>query len=332
MDVWDGSGTGNIQFHSDETGVDYLGHIIENRVIQHSLYQASQQHKNISYRQATLKELTPIESGWQVQLSDGDLLEPLLVVGADGARSQVREQAEFNMRSWAYDHTAIVTTIVTEKSHDNVARQSFLETGPLGVLPLRKTSNDQHSCVSSIVWSAEEPRAQALMAMDDQGFNRALTRALEGRLGNVIKSDQRFSFPLIQRHATDYIQSGVVLIADAAHTLHPLAGQGINMGFLDAAVLAEEIGSNITKGLPANEVLALRRYQRRRKGHNLAMMSAMEVFKRLFEQQKPPLRILRNAGMRFLNKHAMAKREMVSHAMGLSGDLPAIAQRRIAEF
>ena len=162
--------------------------------------------------------------------------------------------------------------------------------------------------------------------MGEAEFNQALTRAMEGRLGNVIKSDTRFSFPLRQRHAIDYVLPGLALVADAAHTLHPLAGQGINMGFLDVAVLAEEVCSNVAKDLHPSETMGLRRYQRRRKGHNLLMMGAMEGFKRLFGADPMPVRLLRNTGMGILNGHYLAKGQILQHAMGFGGDLPKAAK------
>jgi len=326
MDVWDSDGTGNIQFHADEAGVDYLGQIIENRVTQYGLYLACQQHENIKVLPVGMSRLQQKGEGWAVDLDDGEQLHPKLVIGADGANSMVRTQSGLKTREWDYGHTAIVTTVETEKPHGNIARQPFMASGPLGFLPLRANSEDEKSCLSSIVWSAEDGRAEELMAMDEVAFNRALTFALEGRLGNVVNSDPRFSFPLRQRHAVDYVAEGLALVADAAHTLHPLAGQGINMGFLDVAVLAEEVCNSVAKGLSPGETMALRRYQRRRKGHNLMMMSTMEGFKRLFGAEPMPVRLLRNTGMSFLNGHGFAKGRILQHAMGLEGDLPQAAK------
>ena len=332
MDVWDSDGTGNIQFHSRDADVDYLGHIIENRITQYGLYLACQKHKNIEIKSVGLRGIKPhngdtqTECLWRIELESDEQLMAALVVGADGANSSVRTLTGFATREWDYGHIAIVTTVETEKPHEGIARQPFLTSGPLGFLPLRANQQDESSCLSSIVWSAEEDYTKTLMAMDEAEFNQALTRAMEGRLGNVIKSDTRFSFPLRQRHAVDYVLPGLALVADAAHTLHPLAGQGINMGFLDVAVLAEEVCSNVAKDLHPAETMGLRRYQRRRKGHNLLMMSAMEGFKRLFGAKPMPVRLLRNTGMGILNGHYLAKGQILQHAMGFSGDLPKAAK------
>ncbi|OUR92819.1 hypothetical protein A9Q81_15800 [Gammaproteobacteria bacterium 42_54_T18] len=332
MDVWDSDGTGNIQFHSSDADVEYLGHIIENRITQYGLYLACQKHKNIEIKPIGLRGIKPHNSDtqteclWRIELESDEQLMAALVVGADGANSSVRTLTGFATREWDYGHVAIVTTVETEKPHEGIARQPFLTSGPLGFLPLRANPQDEQSCLSSIVWSAKEDYTKTLMAMDEAEFNQALTRAMEGRLGNVIKSDTRFSFPLRQRHAIDYVLPGLALVADAAHTLHPLAGQGINMGFLDVAVLAEEVCSNVAKDLHPAEVMGLRRYQRRRKGHNLLMMSAMEGFKRLFGAEPMPVRLLRNTGMGILNGHYLAKGQILQHAMGFGGDLPAVAK------
>lgn len=326
MSVWDGQGIGQIEFHADSLGESHLGAIVENRVTQHALTEIfHQQHKG-EFISAGTTGISADGERWIVTLDNGDKISTTLLVGADGAQSVVREQAGLSVRRWAYEQTAIVTTVTTEKTHRNVARQIFLETGPLAFLPLRQTPSERSSKISSIVWSANTAEAERLMALDDAAFAKALEAAFEHRLGEVVALDRRFSFPLVQQHAVDYVQSGLALIGDAAHTIHPLAGQGINLGFLDAAVLAEEISSAVKKQLSPGEWLVLRRYQRRRKSHNLATMATMEGFKRLFSPQHWGVHALRNAGMRILNRHTFIKNKVVAQAMGLEGDLPQIAQ------
>lgn len=344
MDVWNGDGTGNIQFHADQAGVEHLGHLVENRVTTHCLFEKMRQCANVTFIQTGLARiLDAADAGdqiadaghrrWRVILADGTALQPRLLVGADGANSRVRDQLGFRCRTWAYGQSAIVTTVTSERPHGDTARQVFLGTGPLAFLPLRPTSRAHNSNISSIVWSLGSEQAAAVMALDDASFMQQLTRAFEGRLGDIIATDRRFCFPLTQNHALDYTQPGVALIGDAAHTIHPLAGQGINLGFLDAAVLAEEILQAHSQGLPLDDASVLRRYQRRRKSHNLLMMSAMEGFKRLFGSDIPPLRIVRNLGMSLCNRHSLIKHGIMQRAMGLDGDLPALAQPGlIADF
>lgn len=350
MDVWDGDGTGNIQFHADQAGVEQLGHLVENRVTTFCLFEKMRSLPNVEFIQAGLARIVEAEpaleemarrecgrqdsySGWRVTLTDGTQLQPRLLIGADGANSRVRDQLGFRCRTWAYGQSAIVTTVTHEKPHGDTARQVFLESGPLAFLPLRQTTHTKNSNISSIVWSLENEQAKTIMALDDATFLQQLTRAFEGRLGKVIATDKRFCFPLTQNHAVDYVLPGVALIGDAAHTIHPLAGQGINLGFLDAAVLAEEILHAHASGLPIDDFSVLRKFQRRRKPHNLLMMSAMEGFKRLFGIDVPPLRVARNLGMAFFNRHTLIKNEIMQRAMGLDGDLPALAQPGlIADF
>jgi 2-octaprenylphenol hydroxylase len=328
MDVWDGDGTGNIQFHAREAGAEHLGHVVENRITTHALFQRVLAASNIEYRALGLEKILECEetSGWRVQLSDGSEITPSLMVGADGARSRVRDQLGFRCRAWAYGQSAIVTTVKTELPHGDAARQVFLETGPLAFLPLREHSGQRDSNVSSIVWSLDDDQIKPLLALSDQEFCERLAQAFEHRLGAVLQADPRFSFPLLQNHAVDYIQPGVALIGDAAHTIHPLAGQGINLGFLDAAVLAEEVQRALGCELPLNDFSVLRRYQRRRKPHNLMLMSTMEGFKRLFGADIPPLRVARNLGLSFFNRHTLIKNQIMARAMGMEGDLPPLAQ------
>lgn len=326
MDVWDGDGTGNIQFHANEAGSDHLGHIVENRITTHALMQQVEQAANVTYRQTGLEKILEGEGGWQIHLSSGEMLEPTLLIGADGARSRVRDQLGFRCRTWAYEQSAIVTTVQTERPHEDCARQIFLESGPLAFLPLREQSDQRNSHTCSIVWSLWDDHIQPIMALDDEAFKQRLGQAFEHRLGNIIATDRRYSFPLVQNHAVDYIQPGVALIGDAAHTIHPLAGQGINLGFLDAAVLAEEIQRAVEHELPLADFSILRRFQRRRKPHNLMMMSTMEGFKRLFGSDIPPLRVARNLGMSFFNRHSIIKGQIMARAMGMEGDLPQLAQ------
>lgn len=327
MQVWDGEGTGQVQFDCADVPASHLGTIVENRVTQWALYQRVRQQENVTFVESALKDLRQGLYGWQVTLANGDVLTPSLLVGADGGRSLVRRLAGFKMRTWPYDHTAIVTTVKTDKPHQQTARQIFLPSGPLAFLPLNESSagtDSGHYC--SIVWSVHSELAPELLALSDHDFCRQLGAAFELRLGQVLKADKRYSFPLVQQHVAHYTQPGLTLIGDAAHTIHPLAGQGINLGFLDAAVLAEEISTMIGHGLPAGERSGLRRYERRRKAHNLLTMGAMEGFKRLFEPLNWLLTTARNEGMSQFNRHYLAKRQVVSQAMGVAGDLPKMAK------
>lgn len=326
MDVWDGEGTGHIHFSANELHEPCLGHIVENRVTLAALYEVMGTHDNLHFQSGVaVTELAENNGDTRLlTLSDGCQIAASLVVAADGALSRTRQMASIPMQEWDYGHHAIVTTIRTEKSNEATAWQRFTDDGPLAVLPLHADDNTQ---LSSIVWSTSPDHAKALMALDEEGFCDALGRAFEQRLGAVEWCDTRHVFPLRQRHAKYYVQDGFALSGDAAHTIHPLAGQGVNLGLLDAAVLAEVVLDATARGEAFGGVNVLRRFQRARHSDNLQMSAAMEGFKRLFGTQQPALRLARNLGMNLLDRMAPVKNHIVMDAMGLRGNLPRLARR-----
>ncbi|MCW3147559.1 2-octaprenyl-3-methyl-6-methoxy-1,4-benzoquinol hydroxylase [Stutzerimonas stutzeri] len=324
MRVWDGSGTGQIHFCAAAVHAEVLGHIVENRVVQDALLEALQARGTVELiADARLDQLRESADGWLLTLADGRQLHAPLVVAADGANSAVRRLAGCETREWDYLHHAIVTSVRCAEPHRRTAWQRFTDDGPLAFLPLEREGG-QHWC--SIVWSATEGEAERLMALDDEAFRAALGRAFEQRLGEVLEVDPRLCIPLRQRHAKRYVRPGLALIGDAAHTIHPLAGQGVNLGLLDAAVLAEVLGAALQRGEQPGDVRVLSRFERRRMPHNLAMMAAMEGFERLFQADPLPLRWLRNAGLKGIEALPEMKALFVRQALGLSGDLPELAR------
>ncbi|MNZ45001.1 2-octaprenylphenol hydroxylase [compost metagenome] len=300
-----------------------LGHIVENRVVQDALLERLHQSTIGLVPGARLEQLRHSGEDWLLTLADGREIRTPLLVAADGANSAVRRLAGCATREWDYLHHAIVTSVRCEKEHQATAWQRFTDDGPLAFLPL-SLEGDRHWC--SIVWSTTPEQAERLMALDDDGFCAALGRAFEERLGPVEKADPRLCIPLRQRHAKRYVEPGLALIGDAAHTIHPLAGQGVNLGFLDAATLAEVLLHAHERGERIADERVLSRYERRRMPHNLAMMAAMEGFERLFQADPLPLRWLRNAGLSLVDRHHEAKGVFVRQALGLSGDLPELAR------
>ena len=323
MRVWDAEGTGEIAFSAREVGQSYLGQIVENSITMACLREVMGQHDNITFMSSVkVVDVKVADSTVQkneahnsIFLDTGEKISAELIVAADGALSFVRGLMNFDMREWEYGHSAIVTTIRTEKSHEYTAWQRFLPEGPLAFLPVSNGNDDPHYC--SIVWSAVTQYADNLMAMSDSEFTLALGRAFEYRLGNVEVVGSKFSFPLKQRHAKNYYKNGVVLVGDAAHTIHPLAGQGVNLGFGDVAVLAKEIDRAAQRGIAFSDNTIVSRYQRERKVKNLATMGAMEGFKRLFAETALPIRLLRNEGMKKVNAFGPLKRKLIQQAMGV---------------
>ena len=316
MHVWDAEGTGAIDFDAAELDEPRLGHIVENRVLITALLARVESEPQIHVLNPARVQSLSFEGTAlpQVELEDGKRISCSLLVGADGALSQVRSLAGFKTREWDYGHHALVCTVETELPHAGTAYQRFLDTGPLAFLPLPEVRG-RHFC--SIVWSVESDLAQQLLGMDEQAFMAALGQAFERRLGRLLAVSQRLGFPLRQRHATDYVQAGIALVGDAAHTIHPLAGQGINLGLQDVAVLAQELRRALQREAEPGALDVLQRYQRQRKGENLMMMAAMDTFKRLFTQQQLPLRWLRNTGMTMVGQAGPLKRRLMRHAMGI---------------
>jgi len=322
MQVWDGSGTGQVHFSAASVHADVLGHIVENRVIQEALLERLHDSDIGLLANARLEQMRRSGDDWLLTLADGRTLRAPLVIAADGANSAVRRLTGCATREWDYLHHAIVTSVRTADSHQHTAWQRFTEEGPLAFLPLEREG--EHWC--SIVWSVTPTEAQRLMALGDDEFCRDLEKAFEGRLGTVLSADPRLCVPLRQRHAKRYVAEGLALIGDAAHTIHPLAGQGVNLGFLDAAVLAEVLLHAATRGERLADVRVLSRFERRRMPHNLALMAAMEGLERLFQADPLPLRWLRNTGLKWVDNLPEAKAMFVRQALGLSGDLPELAR------
>lgn len=321
MHVWDAEGTGFVDFSAADIQQPQLGHIVENRLLLANLMAELKSLLNVHcLMPAKLAAMNYEEGVRSVILEDGRELQAPLLIAADGANSFIRRTAGLETREWDYQHHAIVATVKTAKHHQYTAWQRFLSSGPLAFLPLGNAIEDAESCgyFCSIVWSTSPEQAEQLMALDDGAFSKALGEAFEYRLGDIQAVSRRFSFPLRQRHAKDYIQPGLALIGDAAHTIHPLAGQGINLGFSDVQVLAEEILRARKRAVALSDESILQRYQRRRKGDNLAMMAAMEGFKRLFAEPRLPIRWLRNSGMRVFNQAAPLKHAVIRRAMGLN--------------
>ncbi|MEZ5576089.1 MAG: UbiH/UbiF/VisC/COQ6 family ubiquinone biosynthesis hydroxylase [Candidatus Competibacteraceae bacterium] len=321
MRVWDAGGFGQIHFDSATLGEPLLGWIIENRVIQYALLERVRQLPAVDLLcPAALETAWPEDAGgWRVRLTDGREFTTRLLVGADGAQSKVRELAEIDTRGWSYHQKALVANVRTAEPHQETAWQRFLPTGPLAFLPL-------HDGRCSIVWSTTPEQADQLLALDEYNFAQALTEAFERRLGEIVQVGPRGAFPLRLQHARAYVKPGLALIGDAAHVVHPLAGQGVNLGLLDAATLAEVLLDGLAAGHEVGALRVLRRYERWRKSDNLPMLGIMDGFKRLFGNSLPPVRLLRNLGLNLTDAAGPLKNAMARRAMGLEGDLPKLAR------
>lgn len=321
MRVWDATGFGQIHFDSAAIGEPLLGWIIENRVIQFALLERARLLPAVDLLcPAALETAQPLDNGvWQVQMNDGREFTTRLLVGADGAPSKVRQLAGIDTGGWGYAQKAVVATVRTAEPHQETAWQRFLPTGPLAFLPL-------HDGCCSIVWSTTPAQADALLTLNEHDFAQALAEAFEWRLGSIVQVGAHGAFPLRLQHAHAYVKPGIALIGDAAHVVHPLAGQGVNLGLLDAATLAEVVLDALAAGHDWGSLKTLRRYERWRKGDNLLMLGVMDGFKRLFGSALPPVRLLRNLGLNLTETAGPLKNLIARRAMGLAGDLPRLAR------
>lgn len=305
MQVWDGEGSGQIDFTAQESGDQQLGWIVENDHVLSQLHHRLLQHPRLSWQRDTVVGLERGQEHWQITTASGAVLQTPLVLAADGARSPLRELAGIRVRQWSYGQTAIVCRVVSARPHEYTAYQRFSHQGPLAFLPLFPA----HGRDCSIVWSLQNEMAQQMLALPDAEFKQALQLEFEGKLGCVEHCDSRMALPLHQCHATTYGREGLILVGDAAHAIHPLAGQGVNLGFADVACLLGELHRAHQRGVPLAHSSLLDRYQRLRMPHNLTAMAAMETFKRLFGNANPYVGLVRNLGL------------------GLAGLLPGLKQQ-----
>lgn len=316
MEVWDKDSFGRIEFDDQSMGYSHLGHIVENAVIHYALWQKAQQSSDITLMApAELQQVAWGENDAFLTLKDGAMLTARLVIGADGANSWLRNKADIPLTFWDYRHHALVATIRTEEAHGAVARQAFHGEGILAFLPLR----DPHLC--SIVWSLAPQEAERMQQASDEQFNQALNIAFDNRLGLCSVESERQVFPLTGRYARQFAAHRLALVGDAAHTIHPLAGQGVNLGFMDAAELVDELKRLHRQGKDIGQYLYLRRYERSRKHSAAMMLAGMQGFRELFAGTHPAKKLLRDMGLKLADTLPGVKPQLLRQAMGLN-DLP----------
>lgn len=320
MELWDAGGHGRTRFDSADIGEPVLGHFVENALLESVLHQAlaaSERVRVLWGARATALEVDADRC--RLSLDQGDPLEAALVVGADGGRSRVRELAGIAVERHDYGQRALVCNFATERGHGAIARQRFLPGGPVAMLPLA-----DGRC--ALAWFRPGDEAEELLALDDAAFCARLGEATDHVLGEVTAATPRYAPPIARQHAADYTADRVALVGDAAHTIHPLAGQGLNLGLLDAAALAASIEPGQDPGRDPGAPIRLRRYARWRRSHNTAVMAAMDGFHYGFAHGGPLRALARNLGMDLADRAGPAKRAFIRHGAGLAGDLPPLAR------
>ena len=324
MRVWDQLRHGDIHFDSASIGEPDLGHIIQNRIIQASLWECMQQHADIELlTPACITQMDHESEALSLLLDDGGSIRCKLAIAADGARSRLRDMAGISVDVHDFEQYAVVATVRTPDGHQETAWQRFLPNGPLAFLPVSPSA-------CSIVWSTTEKESLELLEMESNLFCERLHEASEGRLGTLECLPERARFPLRSQHAASYLGNRLVLAGDAAHQIHPLAGQGVNLGFRDAAVLAEVILAAHKAGEPWHAHPVLRRYERARRGDNQLTRKSMEAFNSLFSNDFTPLRLVRNLGLRAADRSRVAKQFFMQQALGTKMDVPPLCRRRLA--
>ncbi|QOL27348.1 FAD-dependent monooxygenase [Thalassotalea sp. LPB0316] len=323
MHIWDKAAGGKLDFNAQDVDRDNLGAIIENNVIRKALWQTAQADAGISF---ISQKVASIGMGENEVFASFDGQQPIIanyIIGADGANSWLRNQLDMPLTFRDYDHHALVATVKTEQKLMPMAWQVFLPTGPLAFLPLFEQGS------YSIVWSTQPDDAKRLQGLTNEQFGKEITAASDGKLGQLHLASERFSYPLTMRLARDFIKDRAVLIGDAAHTIHPLAGQGVNLGIIDAVALADcfaELAENNQLNT-IDSTIALKGFARWRKNDAVEMISAMESIKQVFSPLPLPLQTLRGFGLDLLNQVKPVKQLMINQALGKKSHMPSLTKQ-----
>ena len=319
MRVWETAG--DTEFNSDDINYPQLGYIAENRVIQLALLERLADFDNISLiSPASIKKIQyALGNPTEIKLDDGRVLSTKLLVAADGGQSRVRQAVGLGVTSWDYKQHALVIYIETEYGQQDITWQRFVPTGPQAFLPLT-------GHYGSIVWYHSPDEITRLKALSHEELKRELLAAFPDALGEVKAVLATASFPLKRQHAQAYVKPGVVLVGDAAHMINPLAGQGVNIGLLDAAALGEVLVDAVKQGHNPGDLTVLKQYENIRRNENLKMMTVMDVFYQVFSNEVLPVKVLRNLGLGLAERILPAKNKVMRMAMGLEGKLPKLAK------
>ena len=321
MKVWEASEEhAATEFISDHIGHQHLGHIVENRVIQLALLERLEAFSNIDLLcPAIISDIDYSAGSSLLTFDDDKQIVAKLLIAADGGESKVRQAAGIGVTQWDYNQSALVASVETMFPQQDITWQQFTPTGPLAFLPLKGKN-------ASLVWYNTPENIKRLMQLDDRSFMAELNATFPASLGEIASLLGRASFPLRRQHAQDYVLEGLALAGDAAHMIHPLAGQGVNIGLLDAAALAEVVLTAHRYGEDFCSLETLREYEKQRRQHNFLMMQTMDTFYRVFSNDIGPLKLLRNVGLSVAGKVSPARNKVMQFAMGLEGPLPALAK------
>jgi 2-octaprenyl-3-methyl-6-methoxy-1,4-benzoquinol hydroxylase len=308
LETWEWN-TAQVSFDAQSLGLPELGYMVENSVLQRALWQRLQQQGVALISPARLQAMQPGNGGWQLTLENGDRLLTKLVVGADGANSQVRQLAGMGIRGWNYAQSCMLISVRCEQDAGDCTWQQFTPDGPRAFLPL-------FDRWASLVWYDSPAKIRQLQAMTMAQLGQQIATHFPARLGKVTPVSAG-SFPLVRRHATRYVLPGLALVGDAAHTINPLAGQGVNLGYRDVDALIDTLVASRDRAEDWASEGVLKRYQRKRQKDNLLMQSGMDLFYFAFSTPVAPLRIVRNLGLMVAERSGVLKRQALKYALGL---------------
>lgn len=316
--VSDGNSPLFLHYDHEDVGDEPFGFMVENRINRQALIKAMGKADNLDYlAPARVVSTTRQSSGTTVSLADGRTVHARLIIAADGRRSKTREEAGIKLTSWPYHQTGIVCTVETEKPHNGIAHEHFLPAGPFAILPMRGHR-------ASLVWTEKSRLVPTIMALSDDDFHEEMMTRFGDFLGEVKIVGPRFSYPLSLQYAERATDERLVLIGDAYHGMHPIAGQGLNFGLRDVAALAEVLVEAKRLGQDIGSAAVLARYERWRRFDNTLMLSLTDALVRLFSNDIAPIRHARDIGMAAVNKVPPMKKFFMRHAMGLVGTLPRL--------
>ena len=305
-----------LSFGGDIEPGEPFAHMIENAALVRELAQKAAA-QGVTIIAQPVMDFAVGRNGVSVTLGDGSVHTAKLLVAADGARSRLRERAGIALRGWSYGQSAIVTTVAHERDHNGRAEEHFLPGGPFAILPLRDRR-------SSIVWTEHTADAARFVALPDAEFHNALEKRFGLHLGEITLAGPRRAYPLGLWVARDFVAERLALVGDAAHVIHPIAGQGLNMGLRDVAALAEAVVDAARLGLDPGDATVLERYQRWRRFDTLAMGVSTDGLNRLFSNRSDVLRLARDVGLGIVDRLPPLKRMFIREAAGLTGEVPKL--------
>ncbi|ERM11873.1 2-octaprenyl-3-methyl-6-methoxy-1,4-benzoquinol hydroxylase [Pantoea ananatis] len=308
LETWEWQ-TAQVNFDAESLGLPELGYMVENNVLQRALWEEMEQRGITLLCPATMDDLQPCNGGWTLSLSNGTAISTALVVGADGANSQVRQMAGIGIRGWRYAQSCLLVSVTCEHPAGDATWQHFTPQGPRAFLPLFGNH-------ASLVWYDSAARIRQLQTMPMAQLEKEIARHFPARLGRF-HAHAAGGFPLVRRHASRYVMPGLALVGDAAHTINPLAGQGVNLGYRDIDALMDVLIEARNKAEDWSSERILLRYQRQRRNDNLLMQSGMDLFYFTFSNQVGPLKLVRNLGLIAAEHSGVLKRQVLRYALGL---------------